>query len=173
MKFLKSWDLSGYSERTLSKRPTYQNWAFRDKLFLRCWPVILRKLHTNPSKFFWVDPPGEKRSWEETRSSGTGGSNPGQKSWSVSGGEAHIPQSQGTKGNQEGWPSWEEYRSGGRGGPHPGVDISSPDLSPRANPYCGVKCSQGLFLPATPFIGKQESSSTCPEPNDGIIPSPV
>ena len=23
-KFLKSWDLSGYSERTISKRPTYQ-----------------------------------------------------------------------------------------------------------------------------------------------------
>ena len=24
MKFLKLWDLSGYSERTMSKRPTYQ-----------------------------------------------------------------------------------------------------------------------------------------------------
>ena len=33
-----------------------------------------------------------------------------------------------------------EYRSGGTGGPHPGVDIF-PDLSPRAKPYCGVKCS--------------------------------
>ena len=32
-----------------------------------------------------------------------------------------------------------EYRSGGTGGAHPGVDIS-PDLSPRAKPYCGVKC---------------------------------
>ena len=31
-----------------------------------------------------------------------------------------MPQSLGTKGNQEGWPSWVEYRSSG---PHPGVDI--------------------------------------------------
>ena len=36
--------------------------------------------------------PGEKPSWGETRSSATGGSHPGQESWSVSGGEAHIPQ---------------------------------------------------------------------------------
>ena len=35
-----------------------------------------------------------------------------------------------------------------------------PDLSPRAKPYCGVKYSQGLHFPATPFIGKQDSSST-------------
>ena len=41
-----------------------------------------------------------------------------------------------------------EYRSGVTGGPHPGVDIF-PDLSPRAKPYCGVKCSQGLHFPAT------------------------
>ena len=41
-----------------------------------------------------------------------------------------------------------EYRSGGTGGPHPGMDIF-PDLSPRAKPYCGVKCSQGLHFPAT------------------------
>ena len=33
-------------------------------------------------------------------------------------------------------------------GPHPGADIF-PDLSPRAKPYCGVKCSQGLHFPAT------------------------
>ena len=59
--------------------------------------------------------PGEKPSWGETRSSGTGGSHPGQVSWSVSGGEAHIPQSPRTKGNQEGWPSCVEYRSGGTG----------------------------------------------------------
>ena len=84
--------------------------------------------------------PGEKFSWRETRSSGTGGSHPGQESFSVSGGEAHIPQSLGTKGNQEGWPSWVEYRSGVTGGPHPGVEIF-PDLCPRAKPYCGVKCS--------------------------------
>ena len=41
-----------------------------------------------------------------------------------------------------------EYRSGGTRGPHPGVDIFL-DLSPRAKPYCGVKCSQGLHFPAT------------------------
>ena len=89
--------------------------------------------------------PGEKPSRGETRSSGTGGSQPGQESRSVSVGEAHIPQSLGTKGNQEGWPSWVEYRSGGSGGPHPGVDIF-PDLSPRAKPHCGVKCNQGLHF---------------------------
>ena len=92
--------------------------------------------------------PGEKLSWGETRSSGTGGSHPGQESWSVSGGWGPYPPVLGTKGNQEGWPSWVEYRSGGNGGPHPGVDIF-PDLSPRAKPYCGVKCSQGLHFPAT------------------------
>ena len=70
-----------------------------------------------------------------------------------------ISPSTGTKGNQEGWPSWVEYRSGGTGGPHPGVDIF-PDLSPRAKPYCGVKCSQRLHFPATAFIGKQDGSST-------------
>ena len=36
MKFLKLWDLSGYSERTMSKRPTYQKRAFRGKLSLIC-----------------------------------------------------------------------------------------------------------------------------------------
>ena len=35
-----------------------------------------------------------------------------------------------------------------------------PDLSPRAKPYCGVKCSEGLHFPATTFIGKQDGSST-------------
>ena len=41
-----------------------------------------------------------------------------------------------------------EYRLGVTGGPHPGLDIF-PDLSPRAKPYCGVKCSQGLHFSAT------------------------
>ena len=41
-----------------------------------------------------------------------------------------------------------EYRSGVTGGPHPGVNIFL-DLFPRAKPYCGVKCSQGLHFPAT------------------------
>ena len=91
----------------------------------------------------------KKPSWVETRSSGTGGSHPGHESWSVSGDDAHIPQSLGTKGNQEVWPSWV----------HPGVDIF-PDLSPRAKPYYGVKNSQGLHFPATTFIGKKDSSST-------------
>ena len=58
--------------------------------------------------------PGEKPSWGETRSSSSGGSDPGQESWSVSRGEAHTPQSLGTKGKQEGWPSCRvEYRIGG------------------------------------------------------------
>ena len=35
IKFLKLWDLSGYSERTMSKRPTCQKWAFGGKLSLR------------------------------------------------------------------------------------------------------------------------------------------
>ena len=87
-------------------------------------------------------------------------------------GEAHIPQSLGTKRNQEGWPSWVEYRSGGTSGPHPGVDIFS-DLSPRDKPYCGVKYSQELHFPATPFIGKQDSSFTSQELNEGMRPSPV
>ena len=34
-KFLKLWDLSGYSERTMSKRPTWKKWAFRGKFSLR------------------------------------------------------------------------------------------------------------------------------------------
>ena len=66
--------------------------------------------------------------WGETRLSDTRGSHPEWESSSVFRGEAHIPQSLGTKGNQEGWPSWVECRSGG-----PGVDIF-PDLSPRAKP---------------------------------------
>ena len=47
------------------------------------------------------------------------------------------------------------------------------DLSPKAKPYCGVKCSQGLHFPATLFIGKQDRRSTFPEYNKGMRPSPV
>ena len=65
-----------------------------------------------------------------------------------------------------------EYRSGGTWGPHPGVDILMA-MSPRAKSYSGVKCSQGLHFPATTFIGKQDSSSTSQEPNEGMRPSPV
>ena len=65
-----------------------------------------------------------------------------------------------------------EYRSGVTGGPHPGLDIY-PDLSPRAKPYCGVKCSQGLHFPATLFIGKQHSRSTSLESNEGMKTRPV
>ena len=104
-----------------------------------------------------------------TRPSGTRGS---QDPGSVCGGEAHIPQSLGTKEDQEGWPSWLEYRSGGTRDPHPGVDIFQ-DLSPRAKPYCGVKCSQGLHFPATTFIGKQDSSSTSHKLNEGTRPTVV
>ena len=35
MKFLKLWDLSGHFERTMSKRPTCQKWAFEGKLSVR------------------------------------------------------------------------------------------------------------------------------------------
>ena len=35
MKFLKLWDLSGHFERTMSKRPSCQKWAFGGKLSLR------------------------------------------------------------------------------------------------------------------------------------------
>ena len=52
-----------------------------------------------------------------------------------------------------------EYRSGETGGPHPGVDVFL-DLSPRAKPYCGLKCSQRLHFPVTLFNGKEDSSST-------------
>ena len=101
-----------------------------------------------------VREPGEKSCSGETRSSGTGGSHPGQESWSVFGGEAHIPQSLGTKGNQEGWPSWVEYRSGGTRGPHPGVDIFPRPVSKgyallwlsltMAKPYCGCEWTEAL-----------------------------
>ena len=57
MKFLKSWDLSGYSERRMSKRPTCQNEHFRANCLRDRTLVMLRKLHTNPSNFFGVDPP--------------------------------------------------------------------------------------------------------------------
>ena len=63
-----------------------------------------------------------------------------------------------------------EYRSGVTGGPQPGVDIF-PDLSLRAKPHCGVKCSQGLHFPATLFIGEQHSDSTSPKSNEGMRPS--
>ena len=49
-----------------------------------------------------VKGPGEKPSRGKTRSSGTGDSHPWQESWSVSGDEAQIPFSLGTKGNQKG-----------------------------------------------------------------------
>ena len=58
-----------------------------------------------------------------------------------------------------GGPSWVEYRSGGTGDQHPGIDIF-PDLSQRAKPYCGVKCSQGLHFPAT-TIYYQTGRETC------------
>ena len=64
------------------------------------------KIHVSGKRLnLRVRGPGEKPSWGETRSIGTEGSHPGKESWSDSGGEAHIPQSLGTKGNQEGWPS--------------------------------------------------------------------
>ena len=82
-----------------------------------CIEVLSRGSHRKYTKGNWqllvaawrrlilgVRGPGEKPSWGETWSSDTGGSQSGQGSWSVSRGVAHIPQSLGTKGNQEGWP---------------------------------------------------------------------
>ena len=57
------------------------------------------------------------------------------------------PSHQGLRETRRGGPSWVEYRSGVTRGPHPGLDIF-PDVSPRAKPYCGVKCSQGLHFAA-------------------------
>ena len=65
-----------------------------------------------------------------------------------------------------------EYRSGVTGGSHPILDIFR-DLSPRAKPYCGVKCSQGLLFPATLFIRRQDSRSTSPGSHKGMRPSPI
>ena len=114
--------------------------------------------------------PGEKPSWGETWLSDTKGSQPGRGSWSVSGGEAHIPQSLGTKGNQEGWPilSGVQIRCDRGSTPWSG-DFSAP--SPKAKPYCGVKCSEGLYFPATLFIVKQHSGSMSLKSNEGIRPS--
>ena len=65
-----------------------------------------------------------------------------------------------------------EYRSGVTGGPHPRLDIF-PDLSPRAKPYCGVKCSQGLHFPAItndgpfPYPGSLSLSHSLCHPSIG------
>ena len=56
VKFLKLWDLSGYFERTMSRGLLAKNEHFGANCLWDRSPVILRKLHTNPSKFFWVDP---------------------------------------------------------------------------------------------------------------------
>ena len=59
IKFLTSLDLSGYSERTMSKRPTCQKWAFRGKLSLRLYVAQLcleNSIHTLASKLFWSTP---------------------------------------------------------------------------------------------------------------------
>ena len=47
-----------------------------------------------------------------------------------------------------GSPGWSTDQVGPGVHTLPGVAIF-PDLSPRAKPYCGVKCSQGLHFPAT------------------------
>ena len=67
-----------------------------------------------------------------------------------------------------------EYRSVETRGPYPEVDIF-PDLSPRAKPYCGVKCSQGLHLPATCMLLLMESKTgfTFQHPKRKLTYSPV
>ena len=59
MTFLKLWDLSGYSERLKEQCPRgvlAKNEHFGANCLWDRSPVKLRKLHINPSKFFWVDP---------------------------------------------------------------------------------------------------------------------
>ena len=78
-------------------------------------------------------------SWQETRSGGTWGSHLGQIR-----GPDQSPV--GSVLNQEGGnPEW----STDQGGPRINTLewIFFPDLAPRAKPYCGVKCSQGLHFP--------------------------
>ena len=65
-----------------------------------------------------------------------------------------------------------EYRSGVTG-VHTLEWKIFPDLSPRAKPYCGVKCSQGLHFPATLFIVKRHSGSKSLKSNEGMRPSLV
>ena len=43
----------------------------------------------------------------------------------------------------------------GPAGSHSGVVIF-PDLSPRAKPYCGLKCSPGLHFPV-PFLMERKT----------------
>ena len=71
-------------------------------LFTTHKKLVAKMLVAGKCSNLGVTGPGEKPSWDETRSSGTNGSHPGQDSWSVSRGDTHIPQSLGTKGNQEG-----------------------------------------------------------------------
>ena len=56
-----------------------------------------------------------------------------------------------------------EYQSCGTSGPHPGGDMFM-ELSPRTKPYCGVKCSQGLHIPATTILERKTG------PNKGMLP---
>ena len=78
----------------------------------------------------------KKPSWGRQESSGIRGSHPGEESRSVSGGETYIPQSLGTKRNQEGWPSWVEYRPSGTRD-HSGVDFKHRVLSSVSDWYLG------------------------------------
>ena len=71
-------------------------------LFTTHKKLVAKMLVAGKCSNLGVTGPGEKPSRDETRSSGTNGSHPGQDSWSVSRGDTHIPQSLGTKGNQEG-----------------------------------------------------------------------
>ena len=80
--------------------------SHKDSTTQKTQKKVMGKIHVSGKRLnLGVRGPGEKPSWGETRSIGTEGSHPGKESWSVSGGEPHIPQSLGTEGNQEGWPS--------------------------------------------------------------------
>ena len=57
MKFLKLWDLSGYSERTMSKMPTCQKLAIRGKIVSERLAGYTHKTPCKPFQFFFgVDP---------------------------------------------------------------------------------------------------------------------
>ena len=156
------------SQKTKMLNPSlFQNFIYKIFLSVDGFATQFYKVYQTESKQEIMGPvwwegstyilrgPGEKPSWRETRSSGTG--IPDQSP----GGEVHIPYSLAIKRNQEGGPPGWTTDQVETGGPHPGVEIF-PDLSPRTKPYCGVRC-QGLHFPATSFIGKQGSSFTSQE----------
>ena len=102
----------------------------------RCYGLWVQLRTLGKVKLGWQGHTGKARdegtrrvpSWRETRSGGTRGFHPGLGPDLSPVGEAHIPQSQRTKGTRRGMPSWWGYRSRGTESTHPGMAIF-PDLS--------------------------------------------